>query len=168
MARARKSLEGTYLTTYPSGSNGCQTGQPRSPRSKSSLSRDSSGVRRELNAGTQVAYESEGRRFESCRARYELPANAAFLLHEIHPEIGPNHPFDHLSFSKPSRRRRSERSDPPGSGRSERGTGRHFIGAADGLMSDPTRATRSLKPHSYALFETFRSPAIVLGKNSET
>src|SRR5829696_9630069 len=52
-------------------------------------------------------YESEGRRFESCRAHYEIPANAAFLLHESLSDIGPNHLFDHLSFSKPSRRPRS-------------------------------------------------------------
>jgi hypothetical protein len=31
---------------------------------------------------------------------YEIPANAMILLHEIHSEIGPNHPIDHLSFLK--------------------------------------------------------------------
>jgi len=71
--------------------------------------------------------ESEGRRFESCRARCETPANVAFLLRGMHSEIGPNHPFDHLSFSKPSRRPRSERPDPGRSGRSERRMGRHSL-----------------------------------------
>jgi hypothetical protein len=45
-------------------------------------------------------YESEGRRLESCRARYEIPANAVFLTLEINLMIGLCHPFDHLSFSK--------------------------------------------------------------------
>jgi hypothetical protein len=45
-------------------------------------------------------YESEGRRFESCRARYEIPGNAAFLTLEINLMIGLCHPFDYLTFSK--------------------------------------------------------------------
>ena len=69
----------TYLTTYPSGSRRSQTGQPRRPRPESGISRDSTGVRRELNWPTRVDYESEGRRFESCRARYIKPRFAGIL-----------------------------------------------------------------------------------------
>jgi hypothetical protein len=47
-------------------------------------------------------YESEGRRFESCRARYEIPANTAFLPLGIKLKVGLCQPFDHLSFSKPA------------------------------------------------------------------
>src|SRR5918997_5536717 len=43
-------------------------------------------------------YESEGRRFESCRAHYEIPANTAFLPLEINVMVGLCLPFYHLSF----------------------------------------------------------------------
>jgi hypothetical protein len=49
-------------------------------------------------------YESEGRRFESCRAHYKLPANAAFLPHQIDVKVGLYRPFDLLSFPKRLRR----------------------------------------------------------------
>jgi hypothetical protein len=46
------------------------------------------------------AYESEGRRFESCRARYEIPANTAILCRRSKMRSGAYRPFDHLSFSE--------------------------------------------------------------------
>jgi hypothetical protein len=49
-------------------------------------------------------YESEGRRFESCRAHYKIPANVAYLALEIDVKVGLYHPFYHLSFSKRLRR----------------------------------------------------------------
>jgi hypothetical protein len=70
------------MTTYPSGSRRSQTGQPRRPRPESGISRDSTGVRRELNWPTRVDYESEGRRFESCRA-HSIKCRFAGLLDKV-------------------------------------------------------------------------------------
>jgi hypothetical protein len=43
-------------------------------------------------------YESEGHRFESCRAHYIVPANAAFLPPGISLNVALYHSFDHLTF----------------------------------------------------------------------
>jgi hypothetical protein len=45
-------------------------------------------------------YESEGRRFESCRAHYKLPANAVFSPSGIDPGVVPYHTIDHLSSQR--------------------------------------------------------------------
>jgi hypothetical protein len=77
----------------PCGSTG-----PR--KSADGLSTGFMGVCGGPGSPTHLDYESEGPRFESCRAHYKIPANAAFLLREILSEIGLNHPIDHLSISK--------------------------------------------------------------------
>ena len=155
------------MTTYPSGSKGFQTGQPRSPRPETGFPRDSTGVRRELNARTRVDHESEGRRFESCRARYELPGNTAFMLRKIHSGSARTTHLTTYLFSKPPR---MPPFGVPGSPWIRTlGTSHEYAfgSAAIGLMPDSTRATRPLKPYYYALFETFLSLAIALRENSE-
>src|SRR5215210_4800441 len=62
--------------------------------------RDQTGPDGTLLKHGMPRYESEGRRFESCRARYKIPANAAFLPLSIVPKVGLYRPFDHLSFSE--------------------------------------------------------------------
>jgi hypothetical protein len=69
----------TYLTTYPWVSMGVPEG---------------------LTAYASLDYESEGRRFESCRAHYKMPANAVFSPSGIDPGVIPYHTFDHLTFSQ--------------------------------------------------------------------
>jgi hypothetical protein len=73
----------TYATTYERGSTGIHKDLTTSPQSKKPADKGQTGPDGSLRKRGTARYESEGRRFESCRARYEIPANAAFCLFEV-------------------------------------------------------------------------------------
>jgi hypothetical protein len=75
-----------------------------SPQGKKPADKGQTGLNGSPRTHRTYRYESEGRRFESCRAHYKMPANAAFLPLGMGVKIGLYHPFDHFTYSKRLRR----------------------------------------------------------------
>jgi hypothetical protein len=89
----------TYLTTYPFGTTGVAWGSGPSLVRGIPAQRGPEGVSRRPKIGRPSDYESEGRRFESCRARFKKLCFAGFLVLSKSPAPDTYHLIDHLSVS---------------------------------------------------------------------
>lgn len=93
------------MTTYPLGSGRSRTGQPSYSKGGNWLSEGLYGRPRDLNILVRVNYESEGRRFKSCRVRLQNTCKTEDFSHwwaAISPPIPPTVPPSGLAKA-PSR-----------------------------------------------------------------
>jgi len=146
----------TYATTYGRGSTGIHKDLTTSPQSEKPADKGQTGS----NGGPQergtARYESEGRRFESCRAHYKKPTFAGTLSSVKCRTSDGYHSFTTYGF-RSSALQGTDRSDPslgpwsPGATYEEYGSLRPLMSVRAGCWGKQLKRPQSVLLGAFSL-----------------